>query len=259
MVTQQLKIAVNSLLRKIGYQITRYPPVEPAFFLRDFDDNDKRIFETVSPYTMTSREQVYSLTHAVEYVIRHDIPGDFVECGVWKGGSSLAIALTLLRLGDTSRHLYLYDAFETGWPEPHEVDGTTDGRTPQQIWEELLAQGGTPETLLATRQPVCDLMASTGYPMDKIHVIMGHVEDTIPEQAPDTIALLRLDTDFYESTRHELQHLYPRLSHAGVLIIDDYGAYKGSQMATDEYFEEHKVRVLLHRVDPHGYRVGVKT
>lgn len=146
-----------------------------------------------------------------------------------------------------------------GWPKPHEVDGTTDGRTPKQVWEDLLAQGGIPETLLATIEPVRNLMNASGYPLDKIHIIMGRVEETIPKQVPDTIALLRLDTDFFESTRHELVHLYPRLSNAGVLMIDDYGAYKGSRKATDDYFEEHHVRVLLHRVDPHGYRVGVKT
>jgi len=254
-----IKICINSFLRKIGYQISRYPPVTQEFLYRDFDQNDRSLWETVSPYTMTSREQVYSLTHAVEYVIKNNIPGDFVECGVWKGGSSLAIALTLLRLGNVSRHIYLYDVFEMGWPEPHEVDGTVDGRTPIQVWHDLLAQGGTPETLLATLEPVRKVMESSGYPMDKVHIIMGKVEDTIPGQAPDSIALLRLDTDFYESTRHELTHLYPRLANAGVLIIDDYAAFKGSQKATNDYFEAHNARVLLHRVDPHGYRIGIKT
>jgi hypothetical protein len=75
------------------------------------------------------------------------------------------------------------------------------------------------------------------------------VENTIPSTMPERIALLRLDTDFYRSTKHELNHLYPRLSRGGVLIIDDYRAYQGSRLATDEYFRENNMKILLSRVD----------
>ena len=100
-------------------------------------------------------------------------------------------------------------------------------------------------------------MNSTGYDQGLVHLVKGRVEETIPEHAPDSIAFLRLDTDWYESTKHELEHLFPRLSRHGVLIVDDYGHWKGARKAVDEYFAENKIKILLSRVDYTG-RVAVK-
>ena len=100
-------------------------------------------------------------------------------------------------------------------------------------------------------------MQSTGYERGLIEMVKGKVEDTLPDRAPDQIALLRLDTDFYESTRHELVHLFPRLSTGGILIIDDYGTLEGARQAADEYFADNDVRIFLARTDETG-RVGVK-
>jgi hypothetical protein len=95
-------------------------------------------------------------------------------------------------------------------------------------------------------------MVRTGYPVDRMRFVKGKVEDSIPGQAPAQIALLRLDTDFYESTYHELRHLYPRLAPGGVLIIDDYGHWAGARKATDQYFAELGRPVLLQRIDYTG-------
>jgi len=92
-------------------------------------------------------------------------------------------------------------------------------------------------------------LGRTGYPAERIHYVKGKVEETIPATLPSRIALLRLDTDWYESTRHELQHLYPLLSTHGVLIIDDYGHWQGARQAVDEYFAASAEPVFLHRVD----------
>ncbi len=89
----------------------------------------------------------------------------------------------------------------------------------------------------------------TGYPRGKIHFVTGKVEDTIPGAIADHIALLRLDTDWYESTQHETRHLYPRLSGNGTLIIDDHGHWQGARKAIDEYFAASDAPVFLHRVD----------
>jgi O-methyltransferase len=86
---------------------------------------------------------------------------------------------------------------------------------------------------------------------------MGKVEDTFPKDTPDKIAILRLDTDWYESTRHELIHLYPKLSIGGVLIIDDYGHWEGARKAVDEYINDNTLRILLNRIDYTG-RIAVK-
>jgi hypothetical protein len=100
-------------------------------------------------------------------------------------------------------------------------------------------------------------MDSTGYPSDLINYVEGKVEETIPVNAPDQISLLRLDTDWYESTKHELIHLYPRLVEGGVLIIDDYGHWQGARRAVDEYIEENNLPLLLCRIDYTG-RITVK-
>ena len=97
----------------------------------------------------------------------------------------------------------------------------------------------------------------TGYPAGKMQFVKGKVEDTIPASAPEHIALLRLDTDWFESTYHELIHLYPRLSPGGILIIDDYGYWQGARKAVDRYIEEHQLKLLLTRVDDSA-RMSVK-
>lgn len=91
----------------------------------------------------------------------------------------------------------------------------------------------------------------------KFIILKGKVEDTIPNVLPDTISLLRLDTDWYESTKHELTYLYPKLTKKGILLIDDYGYWQGSKKAVDEYIEEEKLSIFLNRIDLSG-RLAVK-
>ena len=93
--------------------------------------------------------------------------------------------------------------------------------------------------------------------MDHVHFVPGPVEQTLPDHAPDPIAILRLDTDWYASTRHELEHLFPRVAPGGVLIVDDYGHWEGARRAVDEYFARSDDRILLQRIDYTG-RIGVK-
>jgi uncharacterized heparinase superfamily protein len=100
-------------------------------------------------------------------------------------------------------------------------------------------------------------MTTTGYPADRVRLVKGVVAQTIPTAAPASIALLRLDTDFYESTRHELEHLYPRLSSGGVLIIADYGHWQGARQSVDEYFGTLPDAPLLARIDYTG-RIAIK-
>jgi hypothetical protein len=99
-------------------------------------------------------------------------------------------------------------------------------------------------------------MAQVPYPPEKVHFIKGLVENTVPDNAPERISILRLDTDWYESTRHELEHLYPRLVSGGVLIIDDYGYWRGSTQAVDEFLEATRERLLLLRASTG--RIAVK-
>lgn len=151
------------------------------------------------------------------------------------------MALTLLRLGEL-RELCLFDTYE-GMPEPTKEDVSYLGVEEAAFWD--------PENrpTRATLEDVRAGMRSTGYPEERVRYIKGMVEDTVPEQAPDRIAVLRLDTDWYESTKHELEHLWPRLQPGGVLIVDDYGHYAGARKAVDEYFGP---GVFLNRLDYTG-------
>jgi len=229
-----------------------------AVFRRRFPDVDSRvreIFNKVKPYTMTSPERVIGLCDAVRYVVANGVEGAIVECGVWRGGSSMAAALMLSGLGAANRDLYLFDTFE-GMSEPGELDRRASDAAGAA---ELLAASTKGDKVWAY-SPIDEVrknLASTGYPLERISFVQGKVEDTIPGHAPDRIALLRLDTDWYESTKHELEHLFPRLVPGGVLIIDDYGAWEGARRAVDEYVAAGRVKILLSRIDETG-RVGVK-
>jgi hypothetical protein len=188
--------------------------------------------------------------------VQGDIPGALVECGVWRGGSMMAAALALLQMNRTDRALYLFDTFE-GMPPPDEQDVTLHGEAASAILQNPRHPRFRNVFAYATLDEVRANMQQTEYDQTRIHFIQGKVEDTIPEQAPETIALLRLDTDWHESTWHELEHLFPRLSPRGVLIIDDYGHWQGCRRATDEYFARENLPILLNRIDYTG-RIAVK-
>jgi hypothetical protein len=200
---------------------------------------------------------MYALYEASQHISRAGIPGDVVECGVWRGGSSMIAALALRELEDY-RTLWLYDTFQ-GMPEPGDRDRRWSGDSAADLLANSKREAGATNTwAYATLDDVRAQMLLTGYPEDKIRYVAGKVEDTIPSQVPAEIALLRLDTDWYDSTRHELEHLWGRLQTGGILIIDDYGHWQGARQAVDEFFVNHPSRPLLHRVDYTG-RVAIKS
>ena len=250
-----MKKIVKAALTRSGWDVERRADRE-AQALADLSAADREIVSRVAPFTMTSLERRASLLGAVDHIVRHRIAGDIVECGVWRGGSMMAVALALMARGDTSRQLYLYDTFD-GMSEPTDEDTHRVSGEPARL---QLERAGRDDAVWAVAglDDVRANLASTGYPAERIHFVQGKVEDTIPGRLPAAIALLRLDTDWYESTRHELQHLYPLLTRHGVLIIDDYGHWDGARRAVDEYFAASAEPVFLHRVD-YTARLHVKT
>jgi hypothetical protein len=203
------------------------------------------LFEKVRKYTLVEIERSFALYKSVNYILGNNMQGDFVECGVWKGGSCMMIANMLMKAGVTDRKIWLYDTFE-GMTKP----GDKDGEFEMEEWKRQKVNEQTNNWCRSSIDEVRSNMLQTGYPAANIHYVKGKVEETIPENIPSSIALLRLDTDWYESTKHELVHLYPLLVNKGVLIIDDYGAWEGARKATDEYFEGQQV--LLNRIDYTG-------
>jgi O-methyltransferase len=245
-----VKRAIKALLARFGYKLV-HEGVAPDMVERGFAE----VYRASAPFTMGTNERLYTLYKAVQYLEDRGVPGAIVECGVWRGGSAMAAALTLLGSGSTERAIYLYDTF-AGMPEPGARDVDFQGRDARPTWQRMRS-GDANQWCLADLAEVRRNMVSTGYPPERLHFVVGRVEETIPAQVPEQIALLRLDTDWYESTYHELVHLYPRLAPGGVLIVDDYGFWRGSREATDQYFREQSVPTLLTRVD-HTARMAVK-
>lgn len=224
--------------------------VAPPATRHDFTPEEKVIYSRVMDIAIASPELVVALIRATDYVVRGRIPGAFMECGAYRGGSTMTVMYALLNRQSSDREFYLYDTF-TGFPLPETVDVYHDGTPALEEWDQKKTADGTSGWLVSPIEHTRGNIESVGYPMSKVHIVKGMVEDTIPATAPEQIAFLRLDTDFYRSTKHELEHLYPRLSPGGVLIIDDYGAFSGAQKAVDEYFDSRGFRPLLHRVDAH--------
>ncbi len=219
----------------------------------DFDDETLAIIREVLPYTMTSPERIGALVNALRYVSQFQIPGAVVECGVWRGGSMMVTARTLQATEDF-RDLYLFDTFD-GMTAATDIDIDPAGRPAREV----MAGEDRATSDVWAYAPFEDVdanMRSTGYPSDLIHYVKGPVERTLPDGAPERIALLRLDTDFYESTRHELEHLIARVSQNGVLIVDDYGHWEGARRAVDEWLGGLERPVMLNRIDYTG-RIAV--
>jgi hypothetical protein len=249
-----MKGLIRKILRKYNYDIIKINTGK--IIPTDFDELHARIFDKVADHTMTSPERIYSLIEAVNYIVKYNIEGDIVECGVWKGGSMMAVAETLKEHNSFSRELYLYDTFE-GMSEPTEYDKTYYDKDAASLLKGNENKEKNPVWAYSTLETVKEGMNNTGYPSGKIKYIKGKVEETIPDAIPSKIAILRLDTDWYESTRHELIHLFPLLTIGGVLILDDYGHWQGARKAVDEYFEKNNTRILLNRIDETG-RIAIK-
>jgi O-methyltransferase len=199
----------------------------------------RKIHESAAPYTMTSIERQFALHEAVKFIIERNVGGDFVECGVWRGGSMMIVALTLLERGINDRRLVLYDTF-SGMTPPgaHDVQAES-GRSAAKV---LASAPQTQENVfwaIAPLDRVKENLATTLYPEDRIDYVIGDVCRTLPSQHKRPIAILRLDTDWYASTRCELEYLYPQLQPGGVLIVDDYGYWEGSRRACDEFFSHY--------------------
>ena len=215
-------------------------------------DEQLKIMDTCSKYTMTSRSRQWALIQAVEWIAKKNIEGDIVECGVWKGGNLILCGL-MLKAFNLDRLIWGYDTF-TGMSEPTEDDYLIDNpesKNSSLIRDKWLAkqksQGITDWNYVTKDEVASNFSKEVG--TDNLKLISGKVEDTltIESNLPEKISILRLDTDWYESTKVELEVLFHRLKKGGVLIIDDYGRWAGSRKAVDEFFEGYGF-VWLHRV-----------
>jgi O-methyltransferase len=226
----------------------------------EISHDERRIIDYVEAngLTMTSRERMFATLLACRHAARNDVPGDFVECGVWRGGNSL-VAAAVFRLYGVRKKVYLFDTFE-GMTAPTVHDSEISSGKPASIeFDERRRSVNTSDWCFASDHDVRENFIRAGLFDDNLIIVKGDVLSTLDVDAnlPKSICVLRLDTDWYESTRKELEVLYPRLVIGGSLLIDDYGHWSGSKSASDEFFQRLSAPPLMWCTDYTG-RAGVK-
>lgn len=182
--------------------------------------------------TMSPEKRIKSLHTILKKTFKENVEGAFVECGTWRGGN-IIVAKKFYDSVKDFRQIYGYDTF-TGMEPPNEQDGkkAIEKYKTKKNW------------CLSQYDEVVENFCKFDIDPKEITLIQGKVEKTllIEENLPEKIAVLRLDTDFYSSTKIELEVLYPRLVTGGYLIVDDYGHWEGSRKAVNEYFTENFVK-----------------
>ena len=249
---ESLRSHINHLLRlATGYELRR---MNSARELVGLTPEESRIISGVADRTMTSPIRLINAINAALYVERNNIRGAIVECGVWRGGTSMAMARALMSIGASDRQMVLFDTF-AGMTAPSSRDvRLEDGERALDLdWEtDSEARragyvGGV--AAFSSLEDVRAGMRSTGYPSHLVTLVEGDVLETFSRDAPTEISVLRLDTDWYESTLVELEVGWPLLSTGGVLIIDDYDYWSGARRAVDEFFRGMAFAPLLSRMD----------
>lgn len=198
------------------------------------------LYEKWKTETLIPPDRLHASYSALSATLNNGVPGAIVECGVFRGGSFCFFLDVVQTLVGPTREFWAYDTFE-GFPE--EVDEVLQGGATfrRDDWH-------TDNFLKFFERNV----SRTGYPLDKVHIVKGSVLDTIPAHGPSEIAFLHLDTDYYEATKHELEHLYDRVPKGAAVAIDDYGYFEGSRRAVDEFFAVRPKKPIMVRADHVG-------
>jgi hypothetical protein len=288
MLMTSIKSVIQKFVGCLGYKIIRLSPTTPPesskqlsvveknlyfvdkhrvwnceqpldiVFPREINDKEKDIIKYVAAnqLTMVSYERMFATVMACKYVVERGIEGDFVECGVWRGGNAI-LAAYIFSLYQQKRKIWLFDSFNGTFETNDDEYFYVDGKTCKSLFQfrEKRPDGGS-SIAYASLEEVKTNFSKAGLLNDNIVFVQGDVRQTLDLNIPEKISVLRLDTDWYESTKKELCVLYPKLSRQGILIIDDYGAWSGSKKATDEYFTNIR-RPFFHYTDWTG-RMGVK-
>lgn len=252
----QLGKLANFALKPFGLAIT--PSIQYLDKVPDLSPSEKQMVQECSVFSMTSQERLVSMFLACKYVAENDIPGDIVECGVWRGGNAFLAKKAFEHFG-SPRTVWLFDTF-SGMTEPTASDRVSLSKEPASKTYLANVKGDYVDWCYASLEDVKSNAIHLFGNLEGLRFVAGDVLETLKnkENLPESISLLRLDTDWYESTKTELEVLYPKLSSRGVLVIDDYGHWDGAKLAVDEYFAGKSFRPLLTPVDDTG-RVAIKT
>jgi O-methyltransferase len=248
--------AVNKLLAHVGLKIISAQQAEKRYPI-EMSTSDQKLFRYVRDNNLStsSDERLFATIMACRYVAEREIKGDFVECGVWRGGNSIIAADVFRNLASRSG-VWLFDTF-SGMTAPTDADVNIRGESADEKYAQSIRDDHN-EWCYAPLEEVQANFSKVGLLTERVKFVKGDVAKTLSAstEMPEVISVLRLDTDWYESTKAELETLYPKLTIGGVLIIDDYGHWGGSRKAVDEYFANRR-RPFLQYIDQSA-RIGIK-
>ncbi len=256
-----MKNLLRKFFNKVGYNVTKIdketysPNLFPGY---DYSVEGAKAIDICRKYSMMPSINLQTLFEQAVYCEKKNIEGDFVECGVWKGGAVGMMAIANKQFGKQPRNLHLFDAFDDLCEPDPEVDGEKAMSDIKKFAGKDVAE------LTGTLTPVkgmynsfgghgtinvCNelLVKKIGYDSEKIFYHKGWFQNTLPADAKtiDKIAILRLDGDWYESIKICLEHLYDKVEKGGLVVIDDYGYYEGCTKAVDEFLSERKIKTFL--------------
>lgn len=223
----------------------------------EISDSERAMILACLPHSMASPQRLLATLLACKYVVANAIPGHFVECGVWEGGNSILARMVFNSLGD-SREVFLFDTF-AGMTEPSDLDvERSTGKFALETFDKL-RNGQRNDWCFASVEVVKRNALRLLGSLSGMKLVVGDVGLSLREASnvPSAISVLRLDTDWYDSTKIELETLYPKLARGGVLMIDDYGHWNGARKAVDEFFQGTSPRPFLAAIDYTG-RIGTK-
>ena len=250
-----IKLFIQKTLAKFGYIIVKQNQWRPK---QNFESLD--ISEDIKPKiignTMLYEIRLVNILLVSEYLLSSKIEGDFVECGVWKGGS-VALMAHFLKIKNEIRDIHLFDCFDDICQPDSEVDG-----------EKAIREAGGMDFAKGELKPLKGIydnhggagneikvqsliVNEIGYPSEHVIIHKGWFQDTLPEARDkiQKIALLRLDGDWYASTMVCLESLYEKVAIGGIVIIDDYECYEGCKRAVDEFLLKINFKPFLIKVD----------
>jgi hypothetical protein len=246
-----MKKLIKKIIKLFGYEIISNNDWlrKNENYIAEISKNESAILNNIKDYTMTSIPSQWSLIQSINHVIRNNVEGSFVECGIFRGGNIILMS-KLLEKHKVEKNIFAYDTFE-GMPLPGEDDLDLRGNSSIDKFLELknYEKEGSQWCYCNIQDVKSNIKKFNINYLKNINFIKGKVEETLLDvkNLPKKISLLRLDTDFYSSTKIELNILFPLLEKNGILIVDDYGHFMGAKKAVDEFFYEKKA--WFHRVD----------
>lgn len=223
--------ALKAAVKPLGLEVVKRIKTDPAKRAEGKD-------WPAQAETMIGRKRLDNLQHCVEQVLKDNIPGDLIECGVWRGGATIFMRAMLRAFGDPSRNVWVADSFE-GLPKPDAGQFPADAGDTHHTYSQLAI----------SQEQVQANFARYGLLDDRVKFLKGWFSDTLATAPIGTLSVLRADGDMYESTIQILDALYPKLSVGGFCIVDDYGAVPACKQATEDYRTKHGITEAVHVID----------